>query len=140
MAQIYFIEKRAYQSYQLSNEEIIEFLEGKQGKISDEQRSELNESLLSRFKHHLCKKYDESADDLFARQFGDFVNGKMESPKKVAQKMATNHRYLQGEMFKVCKAYIEVLAENYEKGRYDARNEFACTMAKILKDTMDNLK
>ena len=42
-------------------------------------------------------------------------------------------RFIQ-EKFKVCLEYIKVLAENYQKGYYDPRNEWACqTSDKIVK-------
>ena len=58
-------------------------------------------------------------------------------PKDVAEKMAKDHRYLQSEMFKVCLEYIEILAENADKGYYDGRNKWACETAKKM---VNNLK
>lgn len=95
------------------------------------------QKILDRFEYDSCQKIGESADELFGRQFGDFVNGKMRSPKEVAKKMATEHRYLQNEMFKVCLEYIKVLAENCEKGYYDPRNKYA---AETSKEIIDHLK
>jgi hypothetical protein len=71
---------------------------------------------------------------VFARQFGNFVNGKMRSKKKVAEKMSHEHRYLQNEMFKVCLEYIKVLAENCENGWYDPRNQYAAETSKKIID------
>lgn len=118
---------REYKSYQLTNEELVELLE--KNELTEEQRKELNETLFNRFKFYSCKKLGETEDELFARQFSYFVNGKMNLPKEVAKEMAKDHRYLQAEMFKVCKAFIEELAENYAADRYDPRNEWACEMA-----------
>lgn len=95
------------------------------------------QKILNRFEYDSCQKPGESADELFGRQFGDFVNGKMHSPKEVAKKMATEHRYLQNEMFKVCLEYIKVLAENCEKGCYDPRNKYA---AETSKEIIDHFK
>jgi len=95
------------------------------------------QKILNRFEYDSCQKPGESKDELFGRQFGDFVNGKMSSPKEVAKKMATEHRYLQNEMFKVCLEYIKVLAENCEKGWYDPRNKYA---AETSKEIIDHLK
>ena len=90
---------------------------------------------------------------MFVRQFSDYVNGRMQGEKvygreagrdewiggakACARKMAREHRYLQQEMFKVCLEYIKVLAENYEKGIYDGRNEWSC---KVSKDFVDCCK
>ena len=95
------------------------------------------QKILDRFEYDSCQKPGESKDELFGRQFGDFVNGKMSSPKEVAKKMATEHRYLQNEMFKVCLEYIKVLAENCEKGWYDPRNKYA---AETSKEIIDHFK
>ena len=108
--------------------------------MSDSRDSEgvvILQKILNRFEYDSCQKPGESADELFGRQFGDFVNGKMRSPKEVAKKMATEHRYLQNEMFKVCLEYIKVLAENCEKGYYDPRNKYA---AETSKEIIDHLK
>lgn len=95
------------------------------------------QKILDRFEYDSCQKPGESADELFGRQFSDFVNGKMHSPKEVAKKMATEHRYLQNEMFKVCLEYIKVLAENCENGWYDPRNKYA---AQTSKEIIDHFK
>lgn len=93
--------------------------------------------ILNRFECDSCQREGESADELFARQFGDFVNGKMCSPKEVAKKMATDHRYLQQEMFKVCLEYIKILAENGAKGWCDPRNEWACKTSESIIKLLD---
>ena len=94
--------------------------------LSNEQKECINKTIIQRFKDNVCKRKGESEEELFARQFGKFVNGRMSSPKEVARNMARDHRYLQNEMFKVCLEYIKILGENYSKGNYDARNEYAC--------------
>ena len=71
-------------------------------------------------------------DEAFVKEFEDFVNGKMTSPRKVGIAMATTcHRYLQGEMWKVCVAYMRMLALNFHAGRYDDRNASAAKAASI---------
>jgi len=94
------------------------------------------EKAYQRFKYDLCarKNEGEDSDDVFARFFGNFVNGKCHSKKKVAEKMSCEHRYLQNEMFKVCLEYIKKLAENCEKGYYDPRNKYACETSKKIID------
>lgn len=68
-------------------------------------------------------------DRAFAQEFSRFVNGKMESACKTGHELANDHRYLVNEKFKVAMAFIEQLADNYKKGRYDERNEYACKAA-----------
>ena len=76
----------------------------------------------------------ENDDDVFVRGFSDFVNGKINSKRRVAELMSQEHRYLQSEMFKVCLEYIKKLAENCEKDWYDGRNEYACKTSKMIID------
>jgi hypothetical protein len=71
---------------------------------------------------------------VFARFFGNFVNGKLHSKKHVAEIMCREHRYLQNEMFKVCLEYIKLLAENCENGRFDPRNQYAAQTSKKIID------
>ena len=56
-------------------------------------------------------------------------NGKMCSASKVGAEFANDHRFLVNEKFKVMMAFMEQLAINYQKGYYDLRNEWACTLA-----------
>ena len=111
----------------LSNEEILDELNNENN--SNEDKEYLMKKVKDKFEWNMCRKNGESADELFARNFSDFVNGSMIYSKAVADKMATDHRYLQQEMFKVCYEYIRNLSENYEKGFYDPRNEWACETA-----------
>ncbi len=74
--------------------------------------------------------YISEKDIEFAKTtLSDFVNGGMSSPKTVAAQMSLDHHYLQNEMFKICLEYIKVLAMNYQHGRFDPRNEWACSQA-----------
>ena len=145
------INGRDVEWYYLTDSEIAELLENKD--TSSEDKEFLNKQLISRFKSECCAKPGETSNDVFVRQFSDYVNGKMQSEKvynretgkddwiggaqACARKMAREHRYLQQEMFKVCLEYIKVLAENYEKGIYDGRNEWSC---KVSKDFVDYCK
>lgn len=103
----------------------------------DPSRTDVVEQIIKRFGYDLCLKPGETKDEWFARTFGDFVNGQMCSARKVAEAMARDHRYLQAEMFRVCLAYIRVLSENYEKGYYDPRNEYACRTSKRIVEFLD---
>ena len=128
------IDGREYEDYQLSNAQIVRLIEG--DTLISNERSLLLERVYQRFKYGLCPRENEGEnnDDVFARFFGNFVNGKCHSKKKVAEKMCKEHRYLQNEMFKVCLEYIKKLAENCENGWYDPRNEYACETSKKIID------
>lgn len=127
----FIIDNREVPDYNLSNNEMIELLNNEN--TSNEGKEHLKNLIVSRFQYNLCKYSGETEDDVFVRFFANFVNGKLESKRKVAERMATEHRYLQNEMFKVCLEYIKVLAENSEKGWYDGRNDWACkTSGKIV--------
>jgi len=123
--------------YQFSNRCLMDSYTKALLEDRDADAEEILNNILSRFEYDSCQKAGESKDELFARQFSDFVNGQMRNPKDVAEKMAKDHRYLQSEMFKVCLEYITILAENADKGYYDGRNEWACKTAKKM---VSNLK
>ena len=128
----FIIDGREYEDYQLSNEQIVKLVES--GTLMGSERAFLMEKAYERFKYELCAKSGEDDDDVFARFFGNFVNGKLCSKKKVAERMCCEHRYLQNEMFKVCLEYIKKLAENCENGWYDPRNKYACETSKKIID------
>ena len=127
---------REYEDYQLSNEQIVELIEGDHD-VTDMGHEFLMKKVYERFKYELCPKSGEDNDDVFARFFGNFVNGKCHDKKKVANLMCREHRYLQNEMFKVYMEYIKKLAENASKGYYDPRNQYACNTAKIIINALD---
>ena len=62
----------------------------------------------------------------FAKEFENFVNGRMRSVEDTGKELATAHRYLQQQMFKVFIGFMRQLAHNYQKGYYDDRNEWIC--------------
>ena len=123
---------REYEDYQLSNEQIVKLIEG--DTLMGSEKSFLMEKVYQRFKYDLCPKSGEDTDDVFARFFGNFVNGKCHNKEKVAEKMCREHRYLQNEMFHVCMKFIIKLAENCEKGYYDPRNKYAAETSKKIID------
>jgi hypothetical protein len=127
---------REYEDYQLSNEQIVELIEGDHD-VTDMGHEFLMKKVYERFKYELCPKSGEDNDDVFARFFGNFVNGKCHDKKKVANLMCREHRYLQNEMFKVCMEYIKKLDENASTGYYDPRNQYACNTAKIIINALD---
>lgn len=59
----------------------------------------------------------------------EIVNNCGFRPVAVALKLAKMHRYLQEQFFTLCLNYMARLAKAYKDGRYDARNENACTTA-----------
>ena len=77
-------------------------------------------------------------DKEFVVAFDNFVNGKMQSATNTGKALATIHRYLQSQAFKVCVAYIRQLAVNYRTGYYDERNEMAARRAAMMYDTLMN--
>ena len=128
------LDGREYEEYQLSNEQIVRLIEG--DTLTSNEKSFLMVKVYQRFKYDLCprKNEGEDDDDVFARFFGNFVNGKCYNKKKVAEKMCREHRYLQNEMFKVCLEYIKKLADNCENGWYDPRNKYAAETSKKIID------
>ena len=122
------INGREYEDYQLSNEQIVELLEGDH-EVTDMGHDFLMKKVYERFKYECCARKGESRDELFARNFSDYVNKCPNDFKKAASAMGKEHRYLQSEMFKMCIEYIKVLAEHYNNGCYDPRNEWACSTA-----------
>ena len=135
------IDGREYADYELSNEQIARLIDGRflemdDTHINSDEREFLMKKVYERFKNDLCprKIEGEDDDDVFARFFGNFVNGKLISKKKVAEKMCREHRYLQNEMFKVCLEYIKKLADNCENGCYDPRNKYAVETSKKIID------
>ena len=137
----FIIDGREYEDYQLSNEQIVRLIEGKylemdDTHVSSDEKELLMKKVYERFKYVLCarKNEGETNDDVFARFFGNFVNGKLISRKKVAERMCREHRYLQNEMFKVCLEYIKKLAENCENGWFDPRNQYAAETSKKIID------
>lgn len=70
-------------------------------------------------------------DKAFVEEFENFVNGKVSNTEKTGMAMTTMHRYLQQQAFKVFLGYIKALAYNYQKGRYDQRNEWASQLADV---------
>lgn len=128
---------REVESWNLSNNELVEIMETTT--FLEEKKDAIN-CIIERFKHYSCKRNGETNDELFARQFSEFVNGKMNKPEHVAEQMAKDHRYLQQEMFKVCLEYIEQLYKSYQNNFYDPRNEWACKMSNSIIEHLKNTK
>jgi len=131
------IDGREYEDYQLSNEQIAELVDG--NTLMGSEKAFLMEKAFQRFKHECCARKGESRDELFARNFSDYVNRCPNDFKKAASAMGRDHRYLQSVMFKMCIEYIKVLAEHYNNGCYDPRNEWACSTAYSIIDEFNTL-
>ena len=68
-------------------------------------------------------------EQAFVEGFSRFVNGQMGAAAKVGDALANDHRYLVNEKGKVVFAFLERLADDYQKGHYDQRDEWACRLA-----------
>ena len=68
-------------------------------------------------------------EQAFVKEFSQFVNGQMCSAAKVGNALADDHRNLINEKGKVVFAFLERLANDYQKGRYDQRDEWVCRLA-----------
>ena len=134
------INNREYESYQLTNSQVLQLYTNPA--LSKEEKDELNNIIVNRFTYDLCPEpgEDDDDDDVFVRFFSSFVNGKMHSKKKVAERMCNEHRYLQDQMFKVCLEYIKKLAENYGDGRYDGRNEWAAKTSSLIVEQLRKIE
>ena len=137
-------------TWQMHNHELLGAYKAAE---DSEVKDKLLAAILDRFKHESCRECGESTDNaLFARQFGSFVNGRMQGERLfdrftgtykhysgadvVAEKMSHEHRYLQESMFEVCVAYIKKLAENYKNGSYDGRNKYAVETSNMIVETL----
>ena len=67
-----------------------------------------------------------------ASTISNLVNVTTFSPLETGVELSTDHRYLVNEEFKMFLHFIGQLSRNYENGRYDDRNEFACQCAKVM--------
>ena len=117
--------------YQFSNADILKAYKTTE---DEEMKAFLLDKILNRFEYDYCQKPGESKDELFGRIMENLINGRYDSKKSVAKRMAQSHRYLQGELFWLFYEYCKVLAENYEKNYYDPRNEAACKYSKDIVD------
>lgn len=130
----FIIDGIEWQDYQLSNEQIKRLID--EGNISDDEKNFLLGKVYDRFTSTMCARDGETKDELFARLFGDFVNGKIRDKRRVAELMANDHRYLQQEMFKVFIEYVKVLSKKYEDGYYDGRNEWSAETANRIENLL----
>lgn len=134
----FLINGRTKQVYELTNEELISLVN--EENLSNEDREVIKNKIIERFEYACCKRSGETNDNVFARQFSNFVNGRMCSHNETAKLMANDHRYLQQEMFKVFLSYAQILSHNYNNGFYDGRNEYACKCANEIISALEEKK
>jgi hypothetical protein len=67
-----------------------------------------------------------------AKEISNLINDCSYSPRVVGCELSTDHRYLQSEFGRTAIHFLGCLAENYDKGYYDGRNEYECRCAKIM--------
>ena len=71
-----------------------------------------------------------------AETITDALNGGF-SKKEFCEAMSKEHRYLQYEFTELCIWWLEKLAEMYEQGNYDGRNECACRTGKEITEFLN---
>ena len=72
----------------------------------------------------------------FVRSESNFINGGLYHKREVADAMARDHRHLVGQKGELYIEFLKVLAKNYRKGYYDARNEHVCRAASVAIDAL----
>lgn len=133
----FVIDGREYETYELSNEQLVHLANSSELMGAD--KTFIKDKIVERFMNDCCARCGEDNNDVFARQFSNYVNRCPNDFKKAAKAMGKDHRYLQSEMFKMCIEYIKVLAEHYNNGFYDGRNEWACSTAYSIMDEFNTL-
>ena len=67
------------------------------------------------------------------KKLEDLINNCGFGENKSAYYMAMYaHRFLQQKFFNIAIRFIQLCAENYDKHRYDGRNEQACKLSKTI--------
>lgn len=72
-----------------------------------------------------------------ADKISEMANSTLFNPIEVGIELTTDHRYLINEEFQMFLHFAGQLARNYERGRYDARNEFACKSAHTMIESLE---
>lgn len=73
-----------------------------------------------------------------AKEISELINDCSYDSRRVGCELSTDHRYLQSEFGKTAIHFLGCLAENYDKGFYDGRNEFVCKCAKIMMSALQD--
>lgn len=73
-----------------------------------------------------------------AKSISNMFNNFGTNPRVIAVYLATkeHRRYLQDKEFKMMLDFIALKARDYKEGKYDARNELACQMSKVMFDAI----
>lgn len=74
----------------------------------------------------------ENRSEEYVKATEKFINCFGVEKLKAAKGWANMHRYLVNEMFGVVIRFIGILAKNYDEGKYDGRDEYACSMSKKI--------
>ena len=82
------------------------------------------------------KELQTKKEKQLAETITDALNG-MFSKKQFCEAMSREHRYLQYEFTELCIWWFEKLAEMYEQGNYDGRNECACRAGKEITEFLN---
>ena len=73
----------------------------------------------------------------YASKISDILNNMSANEMEIGVELSTEHRYLSNKAFNVLLHLAGCLARDYEKGHYDARNEFACKCSKVIIDALE---
>lgn len=65
------------------------------------------------------------------------VNSSRFDAKRCAEAMACDHRTLIQSKARLTIEFLRVLANHFDEGRYDLRNEGACRAARVMVDALD---
>ena len=80
-------------------------------------------------------KYNKGAE--VARELSNFVNSFIFDHEDFINYATSDHRTLQQNMFRLFLECIEVWAEMYDDGYYDARNEATCKISRQIIDMLE---
>ncbi len=72
-----------------------------------------------------------------AQQISEIVNSTSFNEVKVGVQLSTDHRYLVNQMFKTFLHLSGQLCRNFEQGKFDGRNEFACKCSAVIVDALE---
>ena len=71
-----------------------------------------------------------------ASKISKLVNSTLFNPIQVGVELTTDHRYLVNEFFKTTLHFMGQLKRDYEQGKFDERDEFACKCASKMVDAL----
>ena len=74
--------------------------------------------------------------DSTASKISELVNSTLFNPIQVGVELTTEHRYLINEFFKATLHFMGQLKRDYEQGKFDGRDEFACKCASKMVDAL----